>query len=1378
MESFGVLDVKPGASVGPFFIGMDIAQAVNEASHMPMDNVELMYTTDSADFFAADLVLRLPDLHLQLCFHALTQRLHLIVGLLDLPPAISPAHTLPSQPRPPSPSPPAPPSLPPSTWSGPTTSLALPRQSGRSSIAKGGGQQQQQQQQWGNGYGCGVKFAYDGKVFAGDDVVPHFRDLYGLFGPTYPGDFDTGKKNYALKYPGVSFKFPLPPECFDDLRRRGDHPMDLDYEPSGYTPSANPLATAGEPLPSPTPEMVDISLTASPIASRIYVHPLEARDWWSVDGDGDRDGDGVDGRPVVVRVAKGIEIGGRSIDFGATPQDVFSELGPPEQVCQRDVEVMRLHSPANTSRSRGARHHHHQQQHSIPTGADYFYNYFSRGMDLLFDGSTNTVVKIILHTNPPGHELFLRYRRCFFSIPLPTQSPSTLPPPRPSMDHSFSAPPALDPFPHTRPQAPPPPVPASVPSAMDQPERTEAEDSSAAVDNQREAVDLLGLNGLDEASADPSAPEETPGGRRGGRIDGGGGGDMKAAGEGEGVGVCVGFKGVVEGLSPLISIEGTGSFAHAPHTAPVMTTAAVSDRPAVSSEPSGFEKEVVVDPHSAAIEAPDEDNQPQSGVAFVGADEDLIGLDSPPTERTAGTKAEMPEKPAADDIAAAAAAAPTELVQEPAPPVPAFISRNDSDEGPQTASGSPPPLLALPRPSLTLPEPRLASPVPAPERAAISLSPSPASSPVSASPLSSPSDGLAPRVTASQNRRQRRHKKKQRKGGAPGAAQAQQPSASGPASASSSAAAAGVQPSEVHVSLEAAPSPPAAAGVVKIEDSPTVSPGANAEGPSSAAGTVGAATRRPPEAKDIHSFLRSLHSGKPAPSPHTSPPGPVAGPPPQPPPPLPAKPATDEGRTSGQAPTGAVSAAVPAPPPAPPVSEVRPSADERRETEAASEGGQAAKRVQLSVVPSERPHPSVPPDGPHARELSPAPCVSEAGSSSAPPPSTASGPSSNPSSVVGPPSPAPLPPPARPRAPSFQSVKSDSCETYRTVRSTASGASGVSSSGSTCSGTGSVDTVATGFLPPPTPPPSVMPPSAYDRQHYGYAEGGFDGPVGGGFLPRHPTSFQPPKSPLPYTRPLSCWRQEREREREEGKGGNAAAGGGGHRAALSPPCDVREGEAAGGGSEKSDKGRRHEDESATPGEEQRTGRPPTADTQGERRYQAETAPRPSCEGGATGEGEGGGAARPGSSAAGAGATTAAPLAELTVSTSWPSIQRALGECGKPLVVNQRYGISQGTSTYYYAYPGLIFEVLANSYIGSVTLFQCSQPHTLRSPMPSPAPPPPSPSPSPSRPPSRPSVSSRNTSPARQRDSAAAAADKREREEDRQREQRGDTSAFK
>lgn len=43
---------------------------------------------------------------------------------------------------------------------------------------------------------------------------------------------------------------------------------------------------------------------------------------------------------------------------------------------------------------------------------DYFYNYFQLGMDFLFDASTHTVKKFILHTNFPTHYEFNQYPFC------------------------------------------------------------------------------------------------------------------------------------------------------------------------------------------------------------------------------------------------------------------------------------------------------------------------------------------------------------------------------------------------------------------------------------------------------------------------------------------------------------------------------------------------------------------------------------------------------------------------------------------------------------------------------------------------------------------------------------------------------------------------------------------------------------------------------------------------------------------------------------------------------------------------------------------------------------------------------------------------------
>ncbi|XVF17985.1 hypothetical protein REPUB_Repub10bG0172600 [Reevesia pubescens] len=47
---------------------------------------------------------------------------------------------------------------------------------------------------------------------------------------------------------------------------------------------------------------------------------------------------------------------------------------------------------------------------------DYFYNYFTRGLDILFDGQTHKVKKFVLHTNYPGHADFNSYIKCNFVI--------------------------------------------------------------------------------------------------------------------------------------------------------------------------------------------------------------------------------------------------------------------------------------------------------------------------------------------------------------------------------------------------------------------------------------------------------------------------------------------------------------------------------------------------------------------------------------------------------------------------------------------------------------------------------------------------------------------------------------------------------------------------------------------------------------------------------------------------------------------------------------------------------------------------------------------------------------------------------------------------
>lgn len=95
----------------------------------------------------------------------------------------------------------------------------------------------------------------------------------------------------------------------------------------------------------------------------------------------------------------------RNIFFGDSCQDVLGALGSPHKVFYKSEDKMKIHSPSP-----------HKQ---VPSKCnDYFFNYFTLGVDILFDSTTHLVKKFVLHTNFPGHYNFNIYHRCDFKIPL------------------------------------------------------------------------------------------------------------------------------------------------------------------------------------------------------------------------------------------------------------------------------------------------------------------------------------------------------------------------------------------------------------------------------------------------------------------------------------------------------------------------------------------------------------------------------------------------------------------------------------------------------------------------------------------------------------------------------------------------------------------------------------------------------------------------------------------------------------------------------------------------------------------------------------------------------------------------------------------------
>eukprot|EP00930_Biecheleria_cincta_P033694 TRINITY_DN23343_c0_g1_i1.p1 TRINITY_DN23343_c0_g1~~TRINITY_DN23343_c0_g1_i1.p1 ORF type:complete len:641 (-),score=107.15 TRINITY_DN23343_c0_g1_i1:32-1738(-) len=216
--------------------------------------------------------------------------------------------------------------------------------------------------------------AYNGRVFAGATgpsarAPPCIREVYNMFGPTWIGDFrPEGRPAYLLRYPGLAFEFPLPEDLVDGLAAKGEHPTEIPGRPPATACRLWVYASDSPTFLSPASVMPDMP------------------------------------EAVVVRPSLGVELQGRLLRFGAMPQDIFSDFGPPEQVCVKEFDAVRIHS-ARVPTSKTA-------------GPDYYYNYFHLGVDVLFDGRTHLVKKVTLHANPPTHERFSRYSRCFFQLPL------------------------------------------------------------------------------------------------------------------------------------------------------------------------------------------------------------------------------------------------------------------------------------------------------------------------------------------------------------------------------------------------------------------------------------------------------------------------------------------------------------------------------------------------------------------------------------------------------------------------------------------------------------------------------------------------------------------------------------------------------------------------------------------------------------------------------------------------------------------------------------------------------------------------------------------------------------------------------------------------
>ncbi|XP_023374693.1 UPF0183 protein C16orf70 homolog isoform X2 [Otolemur garnettii] len=246
-----------------------------------------------------------------------------------------------------------------------------------------------------------------GVHFNSQAIAPTIEQIDQSFGATHPGVYNSAEQLFHLNFRGLSFSFQL--DSWTEAPKYEPnfaHGLASLQIPHGatvkrmYIYSGNSLQDTKAPL-----------MPLSCFLGNVYAESVDVL----------RDGTGPAGLrlrllaagcgPGLLADAK-MRVFERSVYFGDSCQDVLSMLGSPHKVFYKSEDKMKIHSPSP-----------HKQ---VPSKCnDYFFNYFTLGVDILFDANTHKVKKFVLHTNYPGHYNFNIYHRCEFKIPLAIKKENT-----------------------------------------------------------------------------------------------------------------------------------------------------------------------------------------------------------------------------------------------------------------------------------------------------------------------------------------------------------------------------------------------------------------------------------------------------------------------------------------------------------------------------------------------------------------------------------------------------------------------------------------------------------------------------------------------------------------------------------------------------------------------------------------------------------------------------------------------------------------------------------------------------------------------------------------------------------------------------------------
>lgn len=245
-----------------------------------------------------------------------------------------------------------------------------------------------------------VKLKYGGVHFNSPEVLPSIEQIEHSFGATHPGVYDAAKQLFALHFRGLSFFFPVDSK----LQEGYAHGLGSLIFLSGASPVVSKMSLYSGS---------NVSETRAPALPLSCYHRQIYLDSAKVLRSTNGYTKGLKLKLYTEGSSRALEhrrqCFTREVLFGDSCQDVSMKLGAPNRIFFKSEDKMKIHSSSVNRQAQSKR-------------SDTFFNYFTLGIDVLFDARTQTCKKFVLHTNYPGHFNFNMYHRCEFKFNLKSEN--------------------------------------------------------------------------------------------------------------------------------------------------------------------------------------------------------------------------------------------------------------------------------------------------------------------------------------------------------------------------------------------------------------------------------------------------------------------------------------------------------------------------------------------------------------------------------------------------------------------------------------------------------------------------------------------------------------------------------------------------------------------------------------------------------------------------------------------------------------------------------------------------------------------------------------------------------------------------------------------